>query len=931
MKKTYLLFTFLFVGSAIALAQPAYDNCSTAFELTDVQDYCSNIAEFTNIGATDSDIPLPRCFPNVNEADADVWFRFEATANTVGITVRGETNINGGGSIDNPQFTLYSGTCEALVEEMCSNDPRGDNAVSSITSELTIGAIYYIRVDGADAQTGSFQLCVNNFNQIAPPSSDCEEAVLLCDKSSLSIPFTSGRGRNEDLEGNSCANASQNPCPVVEDNSVWYKWICDESGTLSFDITPDNSADDLDFMLFELSDVNNCNNKQPLRCMFSGEVVGAPFSRWEPCTGATGLRGRDGDFSEFCGCDNGDNNYIDEIEMTAGTAYALVVMNFSGSGAGFSIEFGGTGTFRGPQADFAIDAAVLIDESDRTICVNEEIEIIDSSETEIGRIINWQWAFGVDAAPSNQSGEGPHRLSYSSPGEKSIALTIEVDAGCVVTEVTTINVLSNPTASFDLSLPDCGGGTNGGITLAPTGGVLPYSFEWQGSGEFVLGQNELDNLNEGIYNVVIRDAENCRSELSIELPEDSIQLNESITPAVEPSCFGFSDGSLVVEPIRGTAPYEFDFGSGFIGENTLNDLPAGNYTVLVRDANGCDSEFSLTINQPDSIELVLQSENISCNGLTDGTILAEVAGGVGAYVFNWNNGESEEQLSSLSAGTYILTLQDANGCERIAETEIVEPEGIDFELVEVQDAICPNEPSGVVIVQALGGTPPYEFSADGNNFISNPELGRLFANTYEITVRDDRGCLGTLEATVNEPDVFFVDAGENQTISLGDETDLQAITDPPSLVVEYSWSAEEGLNNRNISNPAAMPFNTTTYTVTITDPTGCIASDSVTIFVNKNRELYVPTAFSPNADGRNDAFTLFGGRSAQRINKLQIFTRWGELIFETSNIDLNNPLLGWDGMHKNREMNPGVYVYYAEVEYLDGVVLTYEGDISLIR
>lgn len=931
MKKFCGSITLICFSCIVAWAQPAYDNCSTAFVLNDVADYCSEIAEFTNIGATDSDTPLPSCFPNVNEEDADVWFTFVAEANTVNISVIGETQINGGGSLDNPQFTLYSGICDDLIEEMCSNDSRGDNAISSITNELTIGQTYYIRVDGANARTGSFELCVNNFNQVAAPTSDCSDAVLLCDKSSLSIPFTSGRGRNEDLLGNSCADSGQNPCPVVEDNSVWYKWICDESGTLEFDITPDNPADDLDFMLFELADVNNCDTKQPLRCMFSGEVIGAPFSRWQPCTGTTGLRGSTGDESEFCGCDPGDDNFLDAIDMVEGTAYALVVMNFSGSGAGFSIEFGGTGTFRGPTADFAIDASVLIDESDRTICVNEEIEIIDSSVTEIGRIIDWQWAFGVDSNPGGRDGEGPHRLSYSTAGQKSIALTIEVDAGCTVTEVTEINVLPNPSSTFEISLPDCGGGTNGAITLNPTGGVLPYTFEWQGSGEFVLGQNELENLNEGAYSVVIRDAENCRTALTIDLPEDSIQLNESIVPTIEPSCFGFSDGQLVVEPIRGTAPYEFDFGSGFVLENTLSDLPAGEYSVIVRDANECDSEFSLTISQPDSLALALQSQSISCNGLTDGTIAAEVAGGVGGYIFNWDNGASESDLRELAAGTYILTLQDANGCERIELAEILEPEGIDFELIEVQDATCPGEPSGVVIVQANGGTMPFEYSSNGVNFIASPELGGLLANTYEITVRDSRGCLGTLQATVNEPDAFFVDAGENQTINLGNSTDLQAVTDPPNLNVTYSWSEEEGLDNRAIPNPAAMPFNTTTYTVTIADPTGCVASDSVTVFVNKNREIYVPNAFSPNFDGRNDAFTIFGGRSARQINKLQIFTRWGEVVFETTNIDLNNPTLGWDGTHNNEEMNPGVFAYYAEIEYLDGVVLSYEGDISLLR
>ncbi len=930
MKKKFLLLLVMALASTYLLAQPAYDNCQTAFVLTDVQDYCSNVAEFTNINATDSNIPLPRCFPNTNERDSDVWFTFVAQANTIRISVTGNTNINAGGSLRNPQFTLYSGVCNNLVEEICSNDPRGNNAVSSIRADLTIGQTYYIRVDGENARQGSFQLCVNNFNQISPPASDCSDAVLLCDKSSLSIPFVSGRGRREEIRSSPTA-CSRSGCFYEEDNSVWYKWICDQSGTLTFDITPDNPADDIDFVLYELTGgINDCNGKTELRCMYSGANTGRPFNTWRACTGNTGLRVGETDNREFCGCDNNDNNFLRPADMIEGRAYALIVMNFSGSGAGFSIEFGGTGTFRGPTANFAIDASVLIDESDRTICVNEVIEITDSSFTELGRIVNWQWAFGVDATPRNLTGQGPHRLSYSTPGEKSVALTIQIDAGCRVTEVARINVLPNPEGTFALSLPDCGGGTNGGIAITPSGGVVPYSFSWQGS-DFVLGQNELTNLNRGTYNVVIRDAENCRTTLSVELPEDSIQLNESVLPAIEPSCFGFSDGQLIVEPIRGTAPYQFNFGRGFVAQNVLEDIPAGQYTVQVRDANGCDSQFSIEVEQPDSLQLALQRQNISCNGLLDGSIQSQVAGGVGGYLFRWSNGENTQQINNLAAGSYTLILQDANGCERSEQITIIEPAPINLALVSVADAICPGEATGVIVVEADGGTTPYEFSADGINFSQNSALGGLRANTYQVVVRDGRGCLNRLEARVGEPLPFFVDAGDDQTINLGYSADLQAFVIPIGTEATLNWSEATSLSCANCPNPEATPFVTTNYIVTAINPVGCVAIDSVTVFVNKDRTLYIPNVFSPNSDGNNDQFTLFGGRSASKIQLLRIFSRWGELLFETTDIDLNNPLLGWDGTHKGRDLNPGVYVYYAEVMFLDQEVVKYEGDLTLTK
>ncbi|NJK82899.1 MAG: T9SS type B sorting domain-containing protein [Saprospiraceae bacterium] len=335
--------------------------------------------------------------------------------------------------------------------------------------------------------------------------------------------------------------------------------------------------------------------------------------------------------------------------------------------------------------------------------------------------------------------------------------------------------------------------------------------------------------------------------------------------------------------------------------------------------------------QPDSLELTLQGQNISCNGSTDGSIEASVGGGVGGYIFNWNNGQNTQEISDLVAGNYTLILQDANGCERSEQITIIEPEPINLELVDVADAICPGEATGVITVQADGGTTPYEFSTDGINFSQNNELGNLRANTYEVVVRDARGCLNRLEALVGEPLPFFVDAGEDQTINLGYSADLQAFIIPIGTEATLNWSQANSLSCDNCPNPEATPFVTTNYIITAINPVGCTAIDSVTVFVNKDRTLYIPNVFSPNEDGSNDQFTLFGGRSASKIQLLRIFSRWGELLFEASDIDLNNPLLGWDGTHQGRDMNPGVYVYYAEVVFLDQEVVQYEGDLTLAK
>ncbi|MEM6700510.1 MAG: gliding motility-associated C-terminal domain-containing protein, partial [Bacteroidota bacterium] len=488
----------------------------------------------------------------------------------------------------------------------------------------------------------------------------------------------------------------------------------------------------------------------------------------------------------------------------------------------------------------------------------------------------------------------------------------------------------------DFSLPDCGGGMNGSIELTTSGGSVPYRFEWNGSGMFNLGENRQENLSQGTYTVIVKDAQNCTSEpLEIMLPEDSIQLNESIIPVIEPSCAGFSDGVLFVSPIKGNAPYEFDYGSGFVQDSTLENIEAGEYTVNVRDANGCNSSFSISVGQPDSLSLEVTPTNISCKGLVDGLVQSIVGGGVGDYTYLWSTGAAIESIEGLAEGEYSLTVQDDNGCEILAITNIIEPDGIDFDIGDVIDSGCPGIPGGSIILNTMGGTPPYEFGIVGGDIQSDSTFNQLLAGTYQLFVKDSRGCLGdTLEAEVSEPPAFFVDAGEDQTINLGFEADLEAVVFPFGKIVDFQWERADSsrLSCEDCPNPTASPFNTTEYTVTIIDESGCISRDVVTIIVNKERPIYIPTAFAPESRNTgNRGFTLFGGRASRAIRNLQIFTRWGDLVFETSNVPIGAVEEGWDGTFNGKMMNSGVYVFHAEVEFIDGVVVDYQGDVTLLR
>ena len=176
---------FLAITVTGLAAQPVNDACQNAIFLTDLDGYCSSVAAFSNSDATASPQTLPGCFPP--DGPVDVWFAFVADATNVNISVVGNSGLNAGGSLLNPQLALYSGDCDALVEEECISDAFNNNLAETFGGPLEVGQTYYIRVSARSGQTGTFQLCINAFNAVPAPSGDCPTGVVLCDKSTFTV------------------------------------------------------------------------------------------------------------------------------------------------------------------------------------------------------------------------------------------------------------------------------------------------------------------------------------------------------------------------------------------------------------------------------------------------------------------------------------------------------------------------------------------------------------------------------------------------------------------------------------------------------------------------------------------------------------------------------------------------------------------------
>jgi gliding motility-associated-like protein len=248
----------------------------------------------------------------------------------------------------------------------------------------------------------------------------------------------------------------------------------------------------------------------------------------------------------------------------------------------------------------------------------------------------------------------------------------------------------------------------------------------------------------------------------------------------------------------------------------------------------------------------------------------------------------------------------------------------------VGNVTCNGDASGQVRVAGFGGNPPYEFSVDGTIFQSEDLFGNLPAGTYTFTILDALGCTETVQATIIQPPPLSVDAGPDQTIGLGFDTRVRAIANAANVTFQW-FPADSTLSCSDCPNPRVFPMSTTLYTVVVRDGDDCTALDSLQINVTKDYPVYFPSGFSPNGDGANDYYTVLRGPAVNQVLSLRVFDRWGELIYEGENLPLNVESAGWDGTFKGEKMDSGVFVYLAEIQFIDGEVAQYQGDVSLLR
>ncbi len=403
-------------------------------------------------------------------------------------------------------------------------------------------------------------------------------------------------------------------------------------------------------------------------------------------------------------------------------------------------------------------------------------------------------------------------------------VTVTDANGCQLINSWTLTKPDDIVNSIDFQDVLCHGDNSGWIIIETEGGVSPYTYDWSNSTTGPVNMN----LTADTYTVTITDFNSCFKIETIIIDQPIAPLTTA-SSTTNVSCFGGSDGSITTNPSGGTSPYSYDWydANNMILNNfspNLTNIPAGDYSVVVTDENGCIDSLQFTILQPDALQHDFIVEDVLCFGFSTGSIQLNLSGATPPFTYAWSEGSSTQNINNLPAGDYTVTVTDANGCEYILETTVSQP-GAELNVSTfVTDARCYGDSTGHVEATVTGGTSPYTFLWSTGQTSSS--IHYVPAGTYTLTVTDGNGCISYSGGTVNQPDEpVTVDAVVSPALCFGSEDgSVELNIYGGTLPYEIVWDDDSFImqtNQQTIYGLGAGQFN-----FTITDANNCTSYHS---------------------------------------------------------------------------------------------------------
>ena len=482
---------------------------------------------------------------------------------------------------------------------------------------------------------------------------------------------------------------------------------------------------------------------------------------------------------------------------------------------------------------------------------------------------------------------------------------------CSITANVHIKKPNNFAHSFTTTPSVCGS-LNGAATLSVSGGTPTYNYSWNPN---VSTNNIATNIASSNYIVTITDANTCIDTMHVFVPNSGGTMSLSIINKKNASCFGKNDGSATINIVGGVPSFTYSWTPNIGNAATQNNLSAGNYNIVVTDANNCSSQIQTTITQPNNLSISHQTIDTKC-GLKNGNAQLQVSGGTKPYQYAWTGGvSSTNNANQLGAGNYFILVSDSHNC-KIGDTITIKNSiGLKLSTQVIEDS-C-NKSVGKIYTQLLSGTTPVKYNWS-NNSSTNSYLENLKANTtYTLFATDSNLCADTIKATILSLGLFDINLGNDTFVCNAQQPLMLSVANYKNII----WQNGSTKNNFLVVKGGE-------YAVTVKNNFGCTASDTINIEEHCEDVVQMPNSFTPNGDGIDDEFGgITNSPEGLKIYTISIYNRWGQLVFASNEYNKK-----WNGSFNNEEQPIGVYVYLVEYSFdkNNGSILL-KGDLTLLR
>lgn len=534
------------------------------------------------------------------------------------------------------------------------------------------------------------------------------------------------------------------------------------------------------------------------------------------------------------------------------------------------------------------------------------------------------------------SGQGAEVLSNLPAGPYQLTI---IDAnGCTVLADFTVESPAAIDATLTALADTCAQST-GSITVNSSGGIAPYTYLWSDGST----NESLFDLSEGLFQLTITDANACT------FTQDAAILPVEILPqfSVTGDTLTCIKTSVALMPDPAPANWMFQWqtpdGALLSGANqTVSE--AGPYSVAVTNELGCEVIQLLDI----AIDTLHPQAVVAANNLfiPCGQTMALLDGSGSSagpfFTAHWiqeNNGQIvwdtlAQQAQTSSAGTFILEITNLeNGCTDKETVQVTVAERISDVELELNSISCFGQADGVIqVISVMGGMAPYSYALDNQAFSTDFSFTGLSEGDYVVKVLDANGCdWQSAPLTILEPAPLSLNLTASDTrVDQGDAVVLQAQVQPTGTTLsQIQWSPQAYFSLPVSLTETVQLLETTLFQLEIEDPNGCSASDTIRVQVRRDA-VYVPNIFHPGSQD-NHQFTVYGAADIQEVTLMQVYDRWGELLFEKRHFPPNDPSQGWDGSYRGQAMPPGVYIYYLELVTIEGRALELKGNVTVLR